>query len=86
MAEEAASRKLERNSQEAKVGWQFTSDDTRINLEGLYPTIDLTLPTATRQPNPFLPVWHNFHNFRQASCQSNIFCGLHTYSLILSLC
>ena len=40
VAEEVAAWELERNSLEAKVGCQLTSDDARINLKRLYPTLD----------------------------------------------
>ena len=40
VTEEVAAWELERNSLDAKVGWQLTSDDARINLKRLYPTLD----------------------------------------------
>ena len=40
VAEEVAAWELERNALEAKVDWQFTSDDARFNLKRLYPTLD----------------------------------------------
>ena len=40
VAEEVAAWESERNSLEARVDWQLTSDDARINLKRFYPTLD----------------------------------------------
>ena len=37
---EAAAWQAHRNNKDAKVNWQFTTDDARIKLSRLYPTID----------------------------------------------
>ena len=40
MSQEVAAWQAERDRLEAKVDWQFTSDDARIKLKRLYPTLD----------------------------------------------
>ena len=37
VASEARAREAERNRREAKVRWQFTTEDARVKLEKLYP-------------------------------------------------
>jgi len=37
---EATAWQVHRNNKDAKVNWQFTTDDARIKLSKLYPTID----------------------------------------------
>lgn len=37
---EAAARQSHRNNKNAKVNWQFTTDDARIKLSRLYPSIE----------------------------------------------
>lgn len=37
---EAAAWQAHRNNKDAKVNWQFTTNDARIKLSRLYPTID----------------------------------------------
>ena len=40
MRQEVAAWRAQRYRLEAKVDWQFTSDDARIKLKRLYPTLD----------------------------------------------
>ena len=40
MSQEVAAWQAQRDRLEAKVDWQFTSDDARIKLKRLYPTLD----------------------------------------------
>ena len=37
---ETAAWQHERNNRNAKINWQFTSDNARIKLKRLYPTLD----------------------------------------------
>ena len=40
MRREVAAWQAQRDRLEAKADWQFTSDDARIKLKRLYPTLD----------------------------------------------
>jgi hypothetical protein len=38
---EVAAWERERNAAVVKVDWQFTTDDARVTLKSLYPTVEL---------------------------------------------
>ena len=39
LTEEVAAWEAQRNTKHAKADWQFTTDDARVNLKRLYPSI-----------------------------------------------
>ena len=41
LKQEVAAWEAERNAAKAKVDWQFTTDDARIRLKKLYPSIEM---------------------------------------------